>query len=108
MLRILNNNEKTTITKAQGSKTLKKQKTSNEKDELNDKAIAESNRSVSKLMNDIQFDILLEIFSLLEPNDLLHFSRVSKGLHDLLTSNDLLFLWKLIRMLGLLSLRQLP
>ena len=45
-------------------------------------------------------DILLEIFSLLEPIDLLYLSRVSKDLHDLLTLNDSNFLWKSVRLLA--------
>ena len=87
-----------------GGRKSKKQKTSNEKDTANDNTIAgHSNRSRikgkrenSKFMKDIPVDVLLEIFSHLQPEDLLHLSRVSKSLHDLLTSNDLIFLWKLV------------
>jgi len=96
----LNVNEKTTK-KAQGRK---KQKTSNEKDTANDNAIADQlnrsrikgKRENSKFMKDIPVDVLLEIFSYLGPEDLLHLSRVSKSLHDLLISDDLTFLWKLV------------
>ena len=96
----VNVNEKTTKN-AQGRK---KQKTSNEKDTANDNAIADQlnrsrikgKRENSKFMKDIPVDVLLEIFSYLGPEDLLHLSRVSKSLHDLLISDDLTFLWKLV------------
>ena len=69
---------------------------------MNDNAIADqSNHSMnSKFIKDMPLDILLEIFSLLEPIDLLYLSRVSKDLHDLLTLNDSSFLWKSVRFLA--------
>lgn len=98
--------EKTTK-KAQGRNS-KKQKTSNGKNASNaNNAIPDqSNRSRikgkeenSKFMKDIPFDVLLEIFSLLHPGDLLHLSRVSTSLHDLLTSKSLICLWKSVCLL---------
>ncbi len=92
--------EKTTK-KTQGRNS-KKQKTPNGKNASNDNTIADqSNRSRVKgkeenlkFMKDIPFDVLLEIFSLLQPDDLLHLSRVSTSLRDLLTSKSLICLWK--------------
>ena len=52
----------------------------------------------SVFMKELPLDVVLEIFGLLEPIDLLHLSRVSKSLHDLLTSSDVTFLWKLVRL----------
>ena len=49
-------------------------------------------------MKELPLDVILEIFGQLEPIDLLHLSRVSKSLHDLLTSSNVTFLWKLVRL----------
>jgi hypothetical protein len=56
-------------------------------------------RGDSKFPEDVPLDVLIEIFGLLEPVDLLHLSRVSKSLHDLLSSDDMIFLWNLVRLL---------
>jgi len=49
-----------------------------------------------KMMNEMPVDVLLEIFCLLEPVDLLHLSRVSKSLRRLLLANNVLYIWKLV------------
>lgn len=49
-----------------------------------------------KLMTEIPVDILLEIFSHLQPVDVLHLSRVSKRLRDLLTSSNIRYIWTLV------------
>ena len=49
-----------------------------------------------KLMTEMPVDILLEIFSRLEPIDLLHLSRASKILHNLLTSSNSTYIWRLV------------
>jgi hypothetical protein len=49
-----------------------------------------------KLMTEIPMDILLEIFSHLQPVDVLHLSRVSKRLRDLLTSSNIRYIWTLV------------
>ena len=93
---------------AQGSRNSKKRKTSHDKDALSDNAVAyksnrrgiKSKRGDSKISKDVPLDVLVEIFRLLEPVDLLHLSRVSKSLHDLLSSNDMIFLWKLVSLLS--------
>ena len=46
-----------------------------------------------KLMTEIPMDILLEIFSHLQPVDVLHLSRVSRRLRDLLTSSNIRYIW---------------
>jgi hypothetical protein len=58
--------------------------------------------SVSKF-NDFPFDVLLEIFKLLEPVDLLNLSRVSNRLHGLLGSDNMVSLWKSVCFLHFLS-----
>jgi hypothetical protein len=98
--------EKTTK-QTQGSRDLKKRKTSTAKDAPNPDEVADRSyrswtkgkKGALKFMKEIPIDVLLEIFSQLEPIDLLHFSRVSKSLHDLLTSNNTLFVWKSVRLL---------
>ena len=98
--------EKTTE-KARGSQSSKKRKISNEKEVSSDNAVAvkssrastKRKREDSKFLKEIPLDVLLEIFKLLEPIDLLHLSRVSSSLHDLLTSDDTTSLWKSVRLL---------
>ena len=46
---------------------------------------------------ELPFDVLLEIFSLLEPVDLLHLSSASRYLLRLLRSNDTLYIWTSVR-----------
>jgi len=49
-----------------------------------------------QFVTEMPVDILLEIFSNLEPIDLLHLSRASKSLRNLLTSNNTAYIWKLV------------
>jgi hypothetical protein len=98
--------EKTTE-KAQGSRNSKKRKTSNEKGASSSNVAAvkssrgrtKEKNANSKFMTEIPLDVHLEIFKLLEPVHLLHLSRVSKSLHELLTSDNMVSLWKLVCML---------
>ena len=46
---------------------------------------------------DFPIDVLLEIFSYVEPVDLLHLSSASKYLLKLLRSDDTLYIWTLVR-----------
>ena len=48
-------------------------------------------------LKEMPVDILLEIFGNLDPIDLLHLSRVSKGLRDILYSSNAIYLWHLVR-----------
>ncbi|KAK0451975.1 uncharacterized protein EV420DRAFT_1559501 [Desarmillaria tabescens] len=48
-------------------------------------------------MSDIPLDILLEIFSHLDPRDLLHLCRTSKSLRAVLLDRSALFVWKSAR-----------
>ena len=87
--------------KAHGSRASKKQKISNEKAVETGTTVANNpnrkrKRGDSVFMKELPIDVVLEIFGLLEPIDLLHLSRVSKGLHNLLTSSDVTFLWNLV------------
>jgi len=52
---------------------------------------------------ELPFDILLEIFSLLEPVDLLHLSSASRYLLRLLRSDDALYIWTSVRFFSCLS-----
>src|SRR5258705_7052272 len=81
----LSNDTEKTTQNVQSSRNLKKQKISNE-ETSNNAIAARPNRSKTRgkrgninFSIDIPFDILLEIFKLLEPIDLLHLSRVSKS-----------------------------
>ena len=49
-----------------------------------------------QFVTEMPVDVLLEIFSNLEPIDLLHISRASKSLRNLLTSNNTAYIWKLV------------
>jgi len=94
---LLQNDKHLGNTTIKNPRNSKKQRTSKEKDASNagqPRRRIKGKEENSKLLKDVPLDVLLEIFRLLEPVDLLHFSRVSKSLHDLLTSNDLSSLWK--------------
>lgn len=52
-----------------------------------------------RLMTEIPVDTLLEIFSHVEPLDLLHLSWATKDLHALITASRNAFLWTRVRML---------
>ena len=52
---------------------------------------------------ELPFDVLLEIFSLLEPVDLLHLSSASRYLLRLLRSDDTLYIWTSVRFFSCLS-----
>jgi F-box domain len=47
-------------------------------------------------MTEMPIDILFEIFAQLEPVDLLHLSRASKDLRNILITSNANFLWKLV------------
>jgi len=55
-------------------------------------------------MNDMPDDILLEIFSQVEPVDLFHISRATKTLRDLITRNNSMFVWKRVNHFPALSM----
>lgn len=103
--RLLTIDTEKTTERTQGSRNIKWRKTSHEKDSTSDIVIKSNRRGIkrkigdSPFLKDVPLDILIEIFRLLEPIDLLYLSRVSKSLHDLLSSNDMIFLWKLVRLL---------
>jgi len=46
------------------------------------------------IMNEMPNDILLEIFSHVEPIDLFHVSRTTKALRDLITRSNSIFVWR--------------
>jgi len=46
------------------------------------------------IMNEMPNDILLEIFSQVDPIDLFHISRATKTLRDLITRSNSGFVWK--------------
>jgi F-box domain len=50
------------------------------------------------IMNDMPDDILLEIFSQVEPVDLFHISRATKALRDLITRNNSMFVWQRVNL----------
>jgi len=56
-------------------------------------------RGKLRIMTEIPVDILLEIFSHVEPLDLLHLSWATKDLHALITASRNAFLWKRVRVL---------
>jgi len=47
-------------------------------------------------VTEMPLDILLEVFSNLEPIDLLHLSRASQSLRKILTSTNTAYIWKLV------------
>lgn len=55
-------------------------------------------RGKLRLMTEIPVDTLLEIFSHVEPLDLLHLSWATKDLHALITASRNAFLWTRVRM----------
>ena len=55
-------------------------------------------RGKLRLMTEIPMDTLLEIFSHVEPLDLLHLSWATKDLHALITASRNAFLWTRVRM----------
>jgi hypothetical protein len=84
-----------TTKKAKGNRNVKKQKTA--KDAIAHRSNSDKIKGKSANSQlDIPIDVLLEIFRRLQPVDLLHLSRVSRNLHDLLTSEDVTFLWKFV------------
>lgn len=52
-----------------------------------------------KMMHEMPLDIVLEIFGHLDPIDLLHVSRVSKGLRALTQGTGSQMIWKKVRVL---------
>ena len=81
----------------------KRQKTANavEVVKQDDRDIVKQSRVKGKrghlrFVTEMPVDILLEIFSNLEPIDLLHLSRASRSLRNLLTSNNTAYIWKLV------------
>lgn len=55
-------------------------------------------------MNNMPDDILLEIFSRVEPIDLFHISRATKTLQDLITRINSMFVWKRVNHFSVLSM----
>jgi len=53
-------------------------------------------RGHPQFLTETPLDVLLEVFSNLEPIDLLHLSRASKSLRNFLTSNNTAYIWKLV------------
>ena len=76
-------------------KKLKTADSGNTQDRTNHKKV-KGKKGRLKLMTEIPMDILLEIFSHLQPVDVLHLSRVSKRLRDLLTSSNIRYIWTLV------------
>ena len=62
--------------------------------DIDDHNINDSKPGTLDIMNDMPDDILLEIFSQVEPVDLFHISRATKALRDLITRNNSMFVWK--------------
>lgn len=59
-----------------------------------DRARVRGRRGHLKLMTEMPFDILLEIFGQLDPIDLLHLSWSTKTLRDIIMSKSGRILWK--------------
>jgi len=56
-------------------------------------------RGQLKIMTEMPTDILLEIFSRLQPLDLLHIAHATKALRALVTGGNTAYIWKLVRLL---------
>ena len=91
-----------TAEKGQGSRKSKKLKTNDKPSDDPSPNLKSFKRKKgdSKFAKEVPFDVLLEICRYLQPIDLLHLSRVSKSMHDLLTSDDVGFLWKSVCFFG--------
>ena len=59
--------------------------------------VGQGGKGELECLKEMPVDIILEIFGNLDPIDLLHLSRISKGLRDMLTSSNAIYLWHLVR-----------
>lgn len=71
--------------------------------DVDDHKIDDSKPGTLDIMNEMPDDILLEIFSQVEPVDLFHISRTTKALRDLITRNNSMFVWKRVNYFPVLS-----
>lgn len=74
-----------------------KQQKDQESPKVDDYRRIRGRRGYLKLMTEMPVDILLEIFSRVEPLDLLQLSRATKALRGIITSPNVAFLWKTVR-----------
>lgn len=68
--------------------------------DIDDNSVDDPKSRTLDIMNEMPTDILLEIFSHVEPIDLFHISRTTKTLRDLVTSSNSMFVWKRVRQLS--------
>ena len=65
--------------------------------DIDDNSVEDPKSRTLDIMNEMPNDILLEIFSHVEPIDLFHISRTTKTLRDLITGSNSMFVWKRVR-----------
>jgi hypothetical protein len=75
--------------------------------DIDDHKIGDSKPGTLDIMNEMPDDILLEIFSQVEPVDLFHISRATKTLRDLITRNNSMFVWKRVNHCSVLSMSRI-
>ena len=61
---------------------------------------AKGKRGQLKIVTELPYDVLLEVFSELEPFDLLQLSRTTKVLRAIILDNNTAFIWKRVRSSG--------
>lgn len=76
------------------SRRRKKQKIATDKPREDDFRKIKGRRGKLKLMTEMPVDVLLEIFSHVQPIDLVHLSRATKALRVIITGTNGKFLWK--------------
>jgi len=76
------------------SRRRKKQKIATDKPREDDFRKIKGRRGQLKLMTEMPVDVLLEIFSHVQPIDLLHLSRATKALRVIITGTNGKLLWK--------------
>jgi hypothetical protein len=75
------------------SRLRKKQKIATDKPREDDFRKIKGRRGQLKLMTEMPVDVLLEIFSHVQPIDLVHLSRATKALRVIITGTNSKFLW---------------
>jgi len=101
------NQVSTIVVKASPPRPNKRQKTKPQKDvpakpsvpRVDNFRRVKGRKGKLRIMTEIPVDTLLEIFSHVEPLDLLHLSWATKDLHALITASRNSFLWTRVRML---------